>query len=1332
MLEADGAVAVWPLNDNTATKDVIDIIGGRNLTSVISNTDILAAPPLGPESTGSLEFNGRGDSGEGGTEENLTYTDATFFDVGLGDFSWECWFNVPSVVSPQTYTLIFCGELVVGFAYSTLIVVGSTASSPVVQVQCTDGLTTVTSTVDITLNQPHHLVWTRRAGDMFLIVDGVESLTGSFSIDINTFNNVMQVAAVTVAPSVDYYGLDGFISYVAFYKNGLSATQSANHFNNSTPLFLSEGVASTEVEATATELTLWGPERAPKRHIEWAPIDYLEFEFGVLQIIVDGVDVTYFRDVATQVGSWSYDEPFDDRTLSVAFPQITPFEEPGEGDLSWLRDWAFVEMIKRGPGDYTSIMFQGNLADFDDVLDQGQCKLAIQVQGSFRMLTHYTKHPVFYTEPIDISALLMKVINDKVQNYQLPLGLAIFPYTRSIFVRESGAWQSLLSYIEELIALAQAPEDALPYTLMLSIGRRPELVRKDMTTVHWRATCGTPGITHNLSRDLTMAPTTMYGEGVDPSGCRWRNTKYPSLRVDDAPVFQGTVFTVGTSVPDVQIWKDEMRKNGWYVTDGGTYNSADAQTCRDFQLSAGIQVDGVVGPQTWAATFEVGSGSGDPTDVYFAPIYTHSNVEPYLYASNGAITGPNPNFDKSVQRVERYTNFGTGVTKFEASKSAALEIDRAHPASWLGTITLVIDPENGSRLLMRAGQNILYKHHRGTNRLLHIVSAEIDFANLVTMLTVDEQARDANTVAALKSRDRDTFGPSRRKSSRRNSEIIQDTRAAWDCLPGYSLVYTEFGPKAIKDICVGDRVWSWAEGALRLNTVERSESRGFKQVFEIKTGRRSIRATAGHKFIKASKQTKPRDFGPEQLCGFEDCSVAGTEVGLKRHRAKKHGIDWRISLQSSGRDCRSERTLWNEDMLWTELSDLKVGDRLVQLDSLEENGSVQYVAGREFDMDLAWLVGLCMGDGTLRKSRNIGICVYGELREKAIDVAAFLFEATVCVRSYSEGVLFNVSHEFSNIMEALGVVGIKSINRQIPEIVWLSPRKVQEAFIAGYENADVHIVSDRYKDRKQVGFAKYATGSKYLADQMRALHIMLGNPVSNIFVERRPDDLEIKGTRVKTCEPLHRFTVMHGCADNDLRRSDKASNFAQQTIRAIEPCGVEETFDIQVARDHNFIAEGVVVHNCENGAGIIPRHAIYKGLWNVLRIPCGSEGSIVRAEFRLDTPARFSVGVFDRQTTHSEIVGRIGQSPITPTASGDNPWDLFPDQTGLMIAWGGSDTNGAGYFPLRGPDNPLTGIEVDNASWYFKSSLPPWLWVALWCETTNYIEGRFYPSNETV
>lgn len=193
----------------------------------------------------------------------------------------------------------------------------------------------------------------------------------------------------------------------------------------------------------------------------------------------------------------------------------------------------------------------------------------------------------------------------------------------------------------------------------------------------------------------------------------------------------------------------------------------------------------------------VGPNGSEPP--FFQPVIedTKSNKWEKVVA-DGQIVGINPDWDNDVVRVESYQNFGSYITREEAADSAAVEHGRRQPR-YVGSITMKVDPEEGSRFEIAAGQNILFRGHRGVvGRTMHIVDTSVDWESLTVTLTVDEAAQDYVTVAAIMERDRATTDPALRKQrTYRNSRAIRDQKAAeWDCesgagyLPGTDIAAT--------------------------------------------------------------------------------------------------------------------------------------------------------------------------------------------------------------------------------------------------------------------------------------------------------------------------------------------------------------------------------------------------------------------------------------------------------------------------------------------------------------------------------------------------------------
>lgn len=71
----------------------------------------------------------------------------------------------------------------------------------------------------------------------------------------------------------------------------------------------------------------------------------------------------------------------------------------------------------------------------------------------------------------------------------------------------------------------------------------------------------------------------------------------------DAPPWPGTLLVDYTAGHGTATWQAQMSARGWHLDVDDEYGPASAQVCTQFQAEKGLAVDGVVGPETWAAAW---------------------------------------------------------------------------------------------------------------------------------------------------------------------------------------------------------------------------------------------------------------------------------------------------------------------------------------------------------------------------------------------------------------------------------------------------------------------------------------------------------------------------------------------------------------------------------------------------------------------------------------------------------------------------------------------------------------------------------------------------------
>ncbi|MFC5187143.1 peptidoglycan-binding domain-containing protein [Actinomadura harenae] len=70
--------------------------------------------------------------------------------------------------------------------------------------------------------------------------------------------------------------------------------------------------------------------------------------------------------------------------------------------------------------------------------------------------------------------------------------------------------------------------------------------------------------------------------------------RWPGRFITQPPIMTG---------PDVRQWQQRIRDRGWKITVDGAYGPNSEAICRAFQREKGLQVDGVIGPDTWRAAW---------------------------------------------------------------------------------------------------------------------------------------------------------------------------------------------------------------------------------------------------------------------------------------------------------------------------------------------------------------------------------------------------------------------------------------------------------------------------------------------------------------------------------------------------------------------------------------------------------------------------------------------------------------------------------------------------------------------------------------------------------
>lgn len=271
---------------------------------------------------------------------------------------------------------------------------------------------------------------------------------------------------------------------------------------------------------------------------------------------------------------------------------------------------------------------------------------------------------------------------------------------------------------------------------------------------------------------------------------------------------------------------------------------------------------------------------------------------------------------------------------------------------------------------------------------------------------------------------------------------------------------------------------------------------------------------------------------------------------------------------------------------WKQLSEIKAGDRLVIRKCRSAGKKTSRVTNKE-----AWLLGFMFGDGwlTYNKKRYV-TCVaksaYDELNTRVLgtlkDCTGYDFYETK-FGYYRSDCKFPYKY-----FEKLGLCG-KAKTKRIPKWVFSEPRRIREQFLLGFISADGFDGGNFFT----VELANYL-----LVQDLKELAWSVGRTTGNIRsrvrIQQAPNSP--KPTEAYSAS----ISISYGVSCEEFTYTKVKSN-----IKLAEK---EEVFDLEVEGNHNFIANGLVVHNTRWCPGDLFDYMLEQDKnspapWEVLKIP---------------------------------------------------------------------------------------------------------------------------------
>lgn len=391
--------------------------------------------------------------------------------------------------------------------------------------------------------------------------------------------------------------------------------------------------------------------------------------------------------------------------------------------------------------------------------------------------------------------------------------------------------------------------------------------------------------------------------------------------------------------------------------------------------------------------------------------------------------------------------------------------------------------------------------------------------------------------------------------------ICYDNNAYMNCLSIDSLIMTENGLKKITEVKKGEKIYAFDQKNydLVLKRCTGIFDNGIQKIFELNTLHHTIKATSNHPFLVLKRNGRGRKSyfvwkTLAELKKYDEIIVLKNLDGGKSHIFKQ------IKLSKKG--------------------DYKV-NKINQIQIPEKSMP-----------ELMEFLGLYVGDGWTRTEKaetGFALPKNTESSRKLIKLYKKIFKKNITQKDKNYIYIYSIN--LARFIDSLGF-GKGAKNKIIPGWVFTLPAEEKEAFIRGL------MLSDGYQIKNS---KRYVSASYNLLRSLRLLLQTRGYQVGKIHQQ-----IKRKGTQCVYRKLLKDSRYGYICFSN--KRNPNTSEYLSQIkqrdfladneyfkterITSIEFVKEEPTLDLRVEGEHNFIADGIVVHNTGiQRSGATPKYA---------------------------------------------------------------------------------------------------------------------------------------------
>jgi intein/homing endonuclease len=466
------------------------------------------------------------------------------------------------------------------------------------------------------------------------------------------------------------------------------------------------------------------------------------------------------------------------------------------------------------------------------------------------------------------------------------------------------------------------------------------------------------------------------------------------------------------------------------------------------------------------------------------------------------------------------------------------------------------------------------------------------------------------------------------------------------CLDRTAYVETEHGPKTIDTLEVGQRVWVWNGTEFELSPIKHVIASGVKEILEIQTPRRSIRASENHPILVWDENSQSCVYKTANTLSIKDLLIVSSNEQLQ----------FTLPYLDKNLGDEHNKNGWKN-----------------QLHLIPDTPTV----------DFARLFGFLIGDGWIAKDGTVTFAqgLHDSINEYYVNLLEQFSGKTIrysSIQYTDEKIAAQAmvsSKMLATVLKNNGFVGTATTKR-IPEWVFMSPRDVQLAFIQGLVDADGSVYIDKWNCTRY----SLELANENLIRDVQALLQRLNIKVGKI-ASRQRSNIVIKDIHVQNVLPSYCiYFYLDGEEVSQIKKYDKNLGTLVMTepVTSIQLDGEHETFDIQVESEHsNFLANGVIVHNSMIEGG--------RRIWKQLQLM--EDAMLVHRIMRAPDKRKVLVDIGNippnEIDTHMQrIIDRMKKVPLVDPKTGD--YNLRYNMMNITEDF---------YLPVRGKDS---GTDIQN------------------------------------